>query len=161
MSISVHVELRFKSMADPDVLVLSISELAALTGLASSALRFYERRGLIAPIGRSGGKRVYRADTVQQAALIDLLKISGFTLPEIAELIDPDGNVSPDWRERARAKQEHLHRQLIDIQRALTMLQHTIDCPHTSLHDCPIHKAVVDAHAATLSNSRTTARHGS
>ena len=141
-------------MADPDILVLDISELSALTGLAPSALRFYERRGLLTPIGRAGGKRVYRAGAVQQVALIDLLKISGFTLPEIAELVDPDGHVGPDWRERARTKQEHLRRQHSDIERALTMLQHTIDCPHTSLHECPIHQAVVDAHAETLAASR-------
>lgn len=143
-------------MAERDSLVLDISDLSALTGLAPSALRFYERCGLITPIGRAGGKRIYRAGTVQQVALIDLLKISGFTLPEIAELVDPDGHVSPDWRERARTKQEHLRRQLTDIERALTMLQHTIDCPHTSLHDCPVHRAVVDRHAETLPASRTT-----
>lgn len=143
-------------MADPDATVLDISELSALTGLAPSALRFYERRGLIAPIGRAGGKRIYRAGTVQQVALIHLLKISGFTLPEIAELVDPDGHVSPDWRERARAKQEHLRRQLSDIERALTMLQHTIDCAHASLHECPIHQAVVRQHAETLAEASTT-----
>lgn len=143
-------------MADPEILSLDISELSALTGLAPSALRFYERRGLITPIGRAGGKRIYRAGAVQQVALIDLLKISGFTLPEIAALVDPDGHVSPDWRERARAKQEHLRRQLTDIERALAMLQHTIDCSHTSLHDCPIHQAVVDMHAETLPSARTT-----
>ncbi|MEZ5217707.1 MAG: MerR family transcriptional regulator [Ilumatobacteraceae bacterium] len=143
-------------MFDPDATVLDISELSALTGLAPSALRFYERRGLITPTGRSGGKRIYRAGTVQQVALIDLLKISGFTLLEIAQLVDPDGHVSPDWRERARAKQEHLRREQINIERALTMLQHTIDCPHTSLHACPIHQAVVDAHADTLAASRNT-----
>jgi DNA-binding transcriptional MerR regulator len=156
MSSSLHVELRFKSMVDPASTVMDISELSALTGLAPSALRFYERRGLITPIGRAGGKRIYRARTVQQVALIDLLKISGFTLPEIAELIDADGHVHPDWRDRARAKQEHLRRQITDIDRALTMLQHTIDCSHTSLHECPIHQAVVDAHADTLAASRNT-----
>ncbi|MCB0991306.1 MAG: MerR family transcriptional regulator [Acidimicrobiales bacterium] len=156
MSLSLQVELRFKSMVDPGSVVMDISELSALTGLAPSALRFYERRGLITPIGRAGGKRIYRARTVQQIALIDLLKVSGFTLPEIAKLIDPDGHVSPDWRERARAKQEHLRRQLADIERALAMLQHTIECPHTSLHECPIHQAVVDAHADTLATSRDT-----
>ncbi len=156
MSVSVHVELRFKSMVDRDTDVVDISELSAQTGLAPSALRFYERRGLIAPIGRAGGKRIYRAGTVQHVALIDLLKISGFTLPEIAELIDPDGHVSPDWRERARTKQAQLRRQLDEIERALTMLQHTIDCPHTSLHDCPVHQAVVDAHAEHLPTGRAT-----
>lgn len=143
-------------MVDPGSTVIDISELSALTGLAPSALRFYERRGLITPIGRAGGKRIYRARTVQQVALIDLLKVSGFTLPEIADLVDPDGHVNPDWRDRARVKQEHLRQQLTDIERALTMLQHTIDCPHTSLHECPIHQAVVDAHADSLATSRTT-----
>jgi DNA-binding transcriptional MerR regulator len=156
MGISVQVELRFKSMTEPDTAVLDISELSARTGLAPSALRFYERCGLLAPIGRSGGKRIYRADTVQHVAMIDLFKVSGFTLPEISELIDPDGHVSPDWRDRARTKQQHLRRQLTDIERALTMLQHTIDCPHTALHECPVHQAVVSAHAETLTTSRAT-----
>lgn len=129
---------------------LDISIVAARTGLATSALRFYERRGLIEPVGRAGGKRVYSDDVLQQIALVDLLKISGFTLTEIAALVDADGHVSPDWRDRARAKQEHLRQELASIERALTMLQHTIDCPHPSLHDCPIHAAVVATHARTL-----------
>ena len=145
MSYTLHVELRFKSMA-----TLDISNVSARTGLATSALRFYERRGLIEPIGRAGGKRVYSDDVLQQIALVDLLKISGFSLTEIAALVDAGGRVSPDWRERARAKQEHLRQELSSIERALTMLQHTIDCPHPSLHDCPIHAAVVATHARTL-----------
>lgn len=129
---------------------ITISEMAARTGLAPSALRFYERCGLIEPTGRDGGKRVYREDTVQQVALVDLLKTAGFTLTEIAALIDRNGRVSPDWRERARTKQEHLRQEQANIERALAMLQHTIDCPHPSLHDCPIHAAVVAAHARSL-----------
>lgn len=87
---------------------------------------------------------------MQQIALIDLLKISGFTLPEIAQLIDRHGHVSPDWKAYARAKQDHLRQQLADIERALGMLQHTIDCPHESLHECPVHRAVVAIHAESL-----------
>lgn len=136
---------------------LDITEMAARTGLAPSALRFYERQGLIAPIGRTGGKRVYEDATVQQIALVDLLKISGFTLAEISSLVDRDGRVSPDWRTRARAKQDDLRAQLEQIERALTMLQHTIDCPHESLHECPIHRAVVSSHADSLGAARRTA----
>lgn len=132
------------------MLELSISELAERTGLAPSALRYYERCGLIDPIGRSGGKRVYDVGAVEQIALVDLLKISGFTLSEIAELIDPSGRVSPDWRERARAKHDQLLAQLATTQLALAMIEHTLECPHASLDECPVHRELVGAHAASM-----------
>ena len=137
--------------------VLTITEVTERTGLASSALRFYERKGLIEPVGRAGGKRVYDERCVEQIALIDLLKVSGFTLTEIASLVDPRGRVAPDWRERSRAKQDELAERLAEIDRARVMLQHTIECPHRSLHDCPIHQQVVAAHAQTLSARASSA----
>ena len=51
----VQVEVQFKSMAD----TLTIAELHQRTGKLSSALRFYERERLLAPIGCQGGIRVY------------------------------------------------------------------------------------------------------
>ncbi len=129
---------------------LTISELSQCTGLAPSALRYYERCGLIEPIGRVGGKRVYGDRAVEQLALVDLLKISGFTLSEIGELIDPAGRVCADWRDRAVAKRRELEAQLAATQLALTMIEHTLECPHQSLDECPVHRRIVQGHAAEM-----------
>ena len=48
---------------------ITISEVAGRTGLAPSALRFYERRGLLKPVGRAGGKRTYSPFAVVQVAV--------------------------------------------------------------------------------------------
>jgi len=128
--------------------VVTITDLCRRTGLASSALRFYERKGLIRPIGREGGKRVYAADSVEQVALIDLLKHADFTLGEIAALVDTDGRVVPDWRDRARRKLAELDERLAEIRRARAILEHAVDCPHELWHDCPTHQQVVREHAA-------------
>jgi DNA-binding transcriptional MerR regulator len=154
MVISVHVELWFKSMGDR----LTITELGQRTGLASSALRFYERKGLLRSAGREGGMRVYRSDSIEQVARVDLLKLAGFTLNEIAGLIDTDGRVARDWRGRARAKLAELDGRLRETRRARVMLEHTIQCPHKLLHECPIHQQAVRSHAATLAGRRTNGR---
>jgi len=129
---------------------LSIVELGARTGLASSALRFYERKGLLKSSGRAGGMRVYDESAVNQVALIDLLKIVGFTLAEIAEVLDVNGRVAKDWRGKARIKVGELEAQIAELRRARAILQHTIKCPHPTLNECPVFSAGVAEHAARL-----------
>src|SRR5690606_1682027 len=123
-------------------------------------------------IGREGGKRVYAADSVEQVALIDLLKHADFTLGELAALVDTDGRVVPDWRDRARRKlagpderpaairrapailapaadgPPELDERLAEVRRARAILEHAVDCPHELWHDCPPHQQVVREHAA-------------
>ncbi|TMQ93971.1 MerR family transcriptional regulator [Actinomadura soli] len=144
-SASIQVELWFKSMSE-----LSIAELRARTGLASSALRFYERKGLLRVTRRAGGKRVYDEDAVEQVALIDLLKQAGFTLSEIAVLVGPSGRTAPDWRAAASAKLLELDQRVEQIQRARKALRHALDCEHDHLDDCPVHHRILRAHAETL-----------
>lgn len=128
----------------------TITEIRTRTGIPTSALRFYERKGLLRPVGRHGGKRIYDPGAIEQLALIDLLKLAGFTLREISEMVDPEGRVTPGWRDAARAKLAELDRALHEIQRAKTILQHTVDCPEDSLTDCPVHTQIVKRHAAQL-----------
>lgn len=132
---------------------LTITELSQRTGLASSALRFYERKGLLRPAGRHGGKRVYDGSAVSQVALIDLLKIAGFTLAEIADMTRSDGTIVPEWRDHARAKQVDLEARKQEIERARAMLQHYIDCPADRLEHCPVHSAFLARHARRLAQT--------
>lgn len=139
---------------------LSISELRARTGLASSALRFYERKGLLRATGRVGGKRCYDEGAVEQVAFIDLLKRAGFTLSEIAAFVGSTGRTTPDWRVMASAKLRELDDRVQQIQQAQTALRHLLDCRDDRLEDCPVHREILRAHAealATAANNRTPA----
>ena len=129
---------------------MTITELGARTGLASSALRFYERKGLLRSSGRAGGMRIYDEAVVRQVALIDLLKIVGFTLGEIASVLDVNGRVSADWRDKAGVKISELEAQIAELRRARAVLRHTIDCPHPTLNECPVFNAGVAEHADRL-----------
>ncbi|MGY1901026.1 MerR family DNA-binding protein [Nocardia gipuzkoensis] len=87
---------------------------------------------------------------VHQVAFIDVLKLAGFTLSEIADFLDPTGRTTSDWRDIASAKLRELDHRVQKIQRAQTALQHALDCRHDNLDDCPVHHRMPRAHAAAL-----------
>ncbi len=137
---------------------LSISELRARTGLAASALRFYERKGLLRATGRVGGKRFYDEGAAERVAFIDLLKLAGFTLSEIAALVPPTGGTAPGWRGMAEAKLRQLDDRVREIERARTALRAMLGAPHDRLDECPEHRRILRAHAeelATAASGRT------
>ena len=128
---------------------LSISELRARTGLAASALRFYERKGLLRATGRVGGKRFYGEGAVERVAFIDLLKLAGFTLAEIAGLVRPTDR-TPGWRAMALAKLQQLDDRAREIERARTALRQMLGAPYERLDDCPEHHRILREHAEEL-----------
>jgi DNA-binding transcriptional MerR regulator len=135
---------------------IDITELSARTGVAPSALRFYERRRLLKPVGRRGGKRTYDPYAVAQVAVVDLLKQAGFTLTEIAAIVDADGHVDPDWRDVARAKLAELEEQIAFATRAKEWIEHGIDCPHPTPDECPIFRFHVAAHMGAMQRKAAT-----
>ena len=70
---------------------LDIAELARLTGLPASTLRYYEEKGLIVSIGRRGLKRLFDPSVVDRLSLIALGRAAGFSLDEIGGMFAPDG----------------------------------------------------------------------
>lgn len=140
------VQVKASAPTDP----ITISELAALTRVAPSALRFYERRGLLKPVGRAGGKRTYDRRAQAQVAVIDLLKQAGFTLAQITSIVDADGRVNPDWRDVARARLSDLDEQIAFATRAKSMIEHSIACPHPTPDECPVFRFHVAAHMGSM-----------
>ena len=69
---------------------LDIAEVARASGMAASALRFYEERGLIAPIGRHGLRRLFDPGVLERLKLIALGRAAGFSLQEIAAMFAPE-----------------------------------------------------------------------
>lgn len=66
---------------------LDIAEVARRSGLAASALRYYEAKGLIRPMGRHGLRRVYADAVLEQLALITLGRAAGLSLQEIGTML--------------------------------------------------------------------------
>jgi MerR family redox-sensitive transcriptional activator SoxR len=84
----VHLELHFKSSDAMDESSLSIGELARRAGLATSAIRYYERAGVLAPAERVAGRRRYGPEAVRRLGVVAIAQHAGFTLAEIRELLD-------------------------------------------------------------------------
>lgn len=66
---------------------LDIADVARLTGLTPRALRFYEARGLVAPLRAAGGRRVFRAADIARLHQLIALKHAGLSLADIGRLI--------------------------------------------------------------------------
>jgi MerR family transcriptional regulator, redox-sensitive transcriptional activator SoxR len=111
---------------------LTIGEVARRAGMATSALRYYERRGLIAPAGRGPTGRYYHVDVLSRLRLIDTFQRAGCTLGEIADLLAS----GRDWRSLARVKRAELEdrRRVLDQARAL--IDDAIACGCADLQAC-------------------------
>ncbi|GGW74705.1 MerR family transcriptional regulator [Streptomyces galilaeus] len=130
-----------------DVEWLDIGEVAARSGLAPSALRFYEKRGLIEALGRNGLRRTYRPDVLERLALISCARGAGFTIAEIARFLvaDPDDS---GLRDRMAAKAHELDLRIAQLDRLRASLRHAATCTHEPLVECPEFKRAVGAVAA-------------
>ena len=69
-------------------MAIRIGEVARRAGLATSAIRYYEREGLIPKADRRGNARVYGSDVFDRLALIELSKSAGFTIADIRQLVE-------------------------------------------------------------------------
>lgn len=125
---------------------LDITAVAKQSGVAASALRYYEEKGLIASVGRQGLKRLFDAAVLERLALIALGQAAGFSLEEIAGMFTPDGRAKID-RKALASKAEELD---LTIQRLRSMrdgLRHAAACPAPSHLECPSFRRLMQAAA--------------
>jgi DNA-binding transcriptional MerR regulator len=138
-------------MPDNDAL-LTIGELARRAGMAPSALRYYERIGLLPPAERAGGKRHYSPSSAERLALVRLCQDAGFTLKEIRQLVAAD-TPHTSWSRLAERKIAELDARIGEAQRAKELLTHAIECPHRDLLTCPNFRAAVQDRLRTGSEA--------
>lgn len=116
--------------------VLDIGEVARLSGVPPSALRYYEEIGLVRPVARHGLRRQYDGDVVQQLALISLGKVAGFSLAEIAGMFDTNG--APNLpRATLHERADALDRKIRNLTTLRNALRHVADCPADTHMACP------------------------
>src|SRR5271154_4659045 len=75
---------------NPSAQFLNASEAASRLGVSAKALRLYEQRGLIVPIRSAAGWRAYGPDEMSRAGEIAALRALGFSLAQVARVLDGD-----------------------------------------------------------------------
>jgi MerR family transcriptional regulator, redox-sensitive transcriptional activator SoxR len=122
---------------------LAISDIAARSGVAPSALRFYESRGLIAADRTSGGQRRYRRDVLRRVAFIRAAQRVGLSLAEITEALSdlPAGRTPTraDWARLSRRWQQRLDERIRLLTELRDDLTSCIGCGCLSLRRCALY----------------------
>ncbi|MGI5142365.1 MULTISPECIES: MerR family transcriptional regulator [unclassified Streptomyces] len=127
--------------------LLDIAEVAEHFGLAPSALRFYEKKGLIAAAGRNGLRRTYHPDVLERLALITCARSAGFSIAEIERFLAARPS-DVDLRSRMATKAHDLDEQIGRLTRLRDSLRHAAVCDHEPIVDCPDFKRAVGNVAA-------------
>ena len=76
-----------RSSPSDDVSSLTIGELARRAGIATSAIRYYERRGLLVADERRSGQRRYREESLRRLVFIGMLQDAGLSLDDIEGIL--------------------------------------------------------------------------
>jgi DNA-binding transcriptional MerR regulator len=134
----------------------TIGEISKRTGVAASALRYYEDVGLLDPTPRVAGQRRYGPEAVDSVGMIVLLRDIGFSLAEIKMFVNPRGRSRNDWRDLARRKLAELDEHISKAEIGRGALQHALRCQQEDLRDCP---NFADVLAATLAGQPLEVAH--
>lgn len=120
--------------------VLTIGEVAARSGVAASALRFYEERGLIASERNDSGHRRYPRHVLRRVAFIVFAQKVGLSLEEIgAELAKLPRNRAPeraDWAKLSGRWTARIDEHIAELERMKAGLTECIGCGCLSLDRC-------------------------
>jgi len=118
---------------------MKIGELAGRTGLNASAIRYYERMGLLASPYRTGGQRRYPAEATFRVLLIRFAGDMGFTLAEVKIFLSglrDDAPVGPRWKKLAHRKIKEAERTIERSLRLKSLFEHLLRCRCASLQVC-------------------------
>ncbi len=117
---------------------MGIGELARRVGVAPSAVRYYERAGLLPAPARTNGRRVYADDAVSRLAVILHARAIGFSIAETQRLVGafPPAAPSARWKALAAAKLEEMDALIARAQAMKTMLQLISRCRCESWEEC-------------------------
>ncbi len=122
--------------------MLTIGEMANRSGVATSALRFYEERGLIVAERTEGNQRRYHRSELRRVAVIRAAQAVGLTLAEVSEHLAtlPAGRTptSSDWSRMSAAWRSLLEDRIAALERLREDLDGCIGCGCLSLAKCTL-----------------------
>lgn len=127
----------------PDDPVLPIGRLSARTGLAVSAIRYYETQGLLRPLRNAGGQRRFRRSDIRRLSFVMIAQQFGFTLPQIREVLGtlPEGRTPDegDWARIGAAFRSDLDERIETLTKLRDNLDGCIGCGCLSLKKCALY----------------------
>jgi MerR family redox-sensitive transcriptional activator SoxR len=122
---------------------LTIGALSERTGVAASALRFYEAEGLLHAARTEGGQRRYARDALRRVSFIRVAQQVGLSLAEIADVLAslPDGRTpnQRDWERLSNSWRPRLDEQIATLERLRDKLDGCIGCGCLTLKVCALY----------------------
>jgi MerR family transcriptional regulator, redox-sensitive transcriptional activator SoxR len=122
--------------------LLTVGEVAHRSGFAASAIRFYDKEGLITATRTSGGQRRFERNMLRRLAFIRAARNVGLTLEEIAAALDtlPEGRTPTraDWARLSKEWRARLDDQIAGLMALRDSLDSCIGCGCLSLKRCAI-----------------------
>ena len=112
----------------------AVAKVAARTGLAASALRYYEREQIIESADRKGLRRQYGPEVLDTLAVVAMCRRAGFSLSEIKLLLATRGR--SEWKIFATRKRDELRAQVDHLGTIANQLDHALRCPSPNVFDC-------------------------
>jgi MerR family redox-sensitive transcriptional activator SoxR len=130
---------------------MTIGEVAQRAHVATSTIRYYERRGLLTADARQSGQRRYRIETLRRLVFIGMMQGTGLTLDEVHGIMH--AATMAQWKSIAGQRLEALDEQIAQLQHARNLLAGALWCPfdHPAT-ECKIMGAEIDRR---LDGSRT------
>ena len=120
--------------------LLSIGDVAARSGLAPSAIRFYEAEGLIRAERTDSGRRAFPRHVLRRLAFISSAQRVGLSLKEIADALatlPPDrAPTKAQWATLSRGWRRHLDERIAELERLKAGMSECIGCGCLSLDRC-------------------------
>ena len=127
----------------PTVNFITIGELSKRTGVAVSALRFYEEKGLLHPLRTGGNQRRFLRSDIRRVSFVLIAQKLGLALEEIvAHLANlPEGRnpTLTDWQKISRAMREQIDARITLLNRTRNQLDQCIGCGCLSLTKCQLY----------------------
>lgn len=122
---------------------LTIGDLSERTGLAVSAIRFYETHGIVAPVRNAGGHRRYGRHDLRRLSFAMIAQQLGFSLPEIgARLSQLPAHKAPskaDWSSMGEEFRTDIDARIARLTLLRERLDGCIGCGCLSLETCALH----------------------
>ena len=122
---------------------ITIGELARRSGVAASAIRFYEEQGLISSTRTEGGHRQYRREVLRRVGFIRAAQAVGLNLSEIRSALETlPGQRTPtrqDWQRLSRAWQPLLQERIDGLIALRDQLASCVGCGCLSLNSCSLY----------------------
>ena len=106
--------------------LMTIGEVAHRAHLATSAIRYYERRGLLTADARQSGQRRYRTETLRRLVFIGMMRDVGLTLDEVGGILA--AATAAEWKSIVGGRLAALDEQIAQLQHARELLAGALCC---------------------------------